>query len=199
MKNKVYLYSSKVNLKAAWCGTVEYFHQDMVYWKSRGYRKDDMLSVMTVLEPQNIHNAALHVFPKSHKLGLIKHDEFFNTNGLSKFMIGPKKLDKLKKKCGVAVINGKPGDVVFFHASLVHGSSHNISPNGRMALFSWFNSQNNLPKNASKKAKLFNLTRAKKERNEAQRRLKWYRKKYKDQQDSTRLTFSASVAKEEKN
>ena len=29
--------------------------------------------------------------------------------------------------------------------------------------------------------------------------LKWYRKKYKDQQDSTRLTFSASVAKEEKN
>ena len=44
--DKVYIYSSKVNLKAAWCGAVEYFHQDLVYWKDRGYPRNDMLSAM---------------------------------------------------------------------------------------------------------------------------------------------------------
>jgi len=76
MNNKVYLWTSKVGLKAAWGGTVEYFHQDFTYWKDRGYRKDDMISVMIMLEPHSIYNAALHVFPKTHKAGAIKHDTF---------------------------------------------------------------------------------------------------------------------------
>ena len=198
MNNKVYLWTSKVGLKAAWGGTVEYFHQDFTYWKDRGYRKDDMISVMIMLEPHSIYNAALHVFPKTHKAGAIKHDTFFNVNGLSKFMIHPKKLDKLKKKYGVKAINAEPGDVLFFHASLIHGSSHNISGNGRMVILSWFNTIGNLPRNVGKKARLFNLSRAKKELDEAQRKLNWFKKKYQDQLKSQKLTFLAPIPKEEK-
>ena len=51
--DEVYIYSSKVNLKAAWCGAVEYFHQDLVYWKDRGYPRNDMLSAMVFLEKHN--------------------------------------------------------------------------------------------------------------------------------------------------
>ena len=113
-------------------------------------------------------------------------------------MIPPKKLDKLERKYGVKAIEGNPGDILFFHASLVHGSTHNTSPNGRMVIVSRINSMSNLPKNVNKKAILFNLSRAKKEYKEAQRKLKWFKKKYRDQQKSTKLTFLPPIVKEEK-
>lgn len=197
INNKVYIWSSKVNVKAAWCGTAEYYHQDMVYWKDRGYRKDDMLSAMIVLEKHSLKNAALHVLPGTHKLGFIKHDSFININGLAKFMINPKKMDFLNKKFGVKYIEANPGDVVFFHASIVHGSSHNISPNGRMIILSQLNSEKNKPKNVNKKSRLFNLHRAKKEYLEANRKLNWFKKKYKNQLKSNTITFSAPIVKEE--
>ena len=50
MGDETYIWASKVNLKAAWCGTAEYYHQDLVYWKDRGYPKDEMLSAMIFLE-----------------------------------------------------------------------------------------------------------------------------------------------------
>ena len=51
-------------------------------------------------------------------------------------MVGPKKLDQLKKKYGLDTINAKPGDVLFFHMGVVHGSGHNISPNNRAVVLS---------------------------------------------------------------
>ena len=62
VKDKAYIYSSKVNLKAAWCGAVEYYHQDLVYWRDRGYPREDMISYMIMLDPHKTHNAPLHVF-----------------------------------------------------------------------------------------------------------------------------------------
>lgn len=198
INDDVYIWSSKVNLKAKWCGTAEYYHQDMVYWKDRGYKKDDMLSAMIVLEDHNLKNAALHVFPGSHKLGFVKHESFININGLAKFTLHPKKLDKYYKKFGFVSINAKPGDVVFFHASIIHGSSHNISNNGRMIILSQLNSVGNKPKNVNNKSRQFNLDRAKREYNEAKRKLKWFSKKYKLQIQNKKLTFSAPIVKEEK-
>ena len=84
-------WASKVNMKAAWCGTAEYYHQDLVYWKDRGYPKNEMLSAMIFLDPHNINNAALNVIPTTHKLGFIEHKPFININGLAKFMIPPEK------------------------------------------------------------------------------------------------------------
>lgn len=195
--DKVYIWSSKVNLKAAWCGTAEYYHQDLVYWKDRGYPKDEMLSAMIFLEDHNINNAALHVLPGTHKQGFIEHDPFININGLSKFMIPPSKLDELYKIYGIEVINAKIGDVLFFHTSLIHGSSHNISPNSRMIILSQLNTVGNEPKEVSKNARLFNLDRAKRELDEAKRKLDWFEKKFEAQSKSDKLTFSAPIPKEE--
>ena len=64
----VYIYSSKVNFKAAWCGAVEYYHQGLAL-KHRGYL-NDMFSVM-ILESHNDLNAPLNIIPKTHKLGLL--------------------------------------------------------------------------------------------------------------------------------
>ncbi len=37
--------------QGAWCGSAEYYHQDLVYWKDRGYPRDEMLSCMIFLDP----------------------------------------------------------------------------------------------------------------------------------------------------
>lgn len=198
VNDKVYIYSSKVNLKAPWCGAVEYFHQDLVYWRDRGYPREDMLSAMVFLEPHNDNNAPLNIFPKTHKLGFIKHDPFINVNGLAKFMVPPKTLDRLKKKYGVTRINANPGDVLFFHMGCVHGSGHNISSNGRTVVLSQLNTLGNIPKNVEKNSKKFNLKRAKREFEESKRRYLWFKKKYLKQLKSKKLTFSAPIVKQER-
>jgi len=196
--DEVYIYSSKVNLKAAWCGAVEYFHQDLVYWRDRGYPRDDMLSAMVFLESHNDENAPLNIFPKTHKLGFIKHEPFINLNGLAKFMVPPKKLSDLKKKYGVKKINAEPGDVLFFHMACVHGSGHNISSKNRTVVLSQLNSKGNIPTNTEKNSKKFNLKRAKREYDESKKRFDWFRKKYFNQLNSKKVTFSAPIVKEER-
>ena len=198
VEDKVYIYSSKVNLKAAWCGAVEYFHQDLVYWRDRGYPRDDMLSAMVFLESHNDQNAPLNIFPKTHKLGFVKHEPFINVNGLAKFMVPPKTLSSLKKRYGVKRINAEPGDVLFFHMGCVHGSGHNISSKNRTVVLSQLNVEGNIPINVEKNSKKFNLLRAKREANESKRRYDWFRKKYSNQLKSKKLTFSAPISKIEK-
>jgi ectoine hydroxylase len=193
----VYVWSSKVNLKAAWCGTVEYYHQDLVYWKDRGYPRHDMMSCMVFLDPHTIQNAALHVLPGTHRLGFIEHEPFINTNGLAKCMVPPATMDALYREHGLVVVEGEPGDVLFFHACLVHGSSHNISPQSRMVLLSQLNTVGNEPPDVSVAARQFNLRRAELELREAERRHAWFKAKYENQLKSDQLTFSAPIPEEE--
>lgn len=196
--DKVYIYSSKANLKAAWCGAVEYYHQDLVYWRDRGYPREDMLSAMVFLDPHHDENAPLNLFPGTHKLGFIKHEPFINLNGLAKFMVPPKKLSNLQNKYGLKRINAEPGDVLFFHMGVVHGSGHNISPKNRAVVLSQLNTVNNVPRNVQTNSRKFNLTRAKKEVLEAKRRLNWFQKKYHNQLKTKKLTFHAPIVREEK-
>ena len=198
MSDKVYLWHSKVNFKERWGGTVEYYHQDQVYWKDRGYKSDKMLSCMIPLENHNQKNAGLKIFPKTHKLGFIKHDHFININGLCKFMINQKTLDKFYKKYKLVDIELQTGDILFFHSSIVHGSSHNSSPKSRTIILSQINTISNLPKKVQINAVKFNLKRSKIEFEEAKRRLKWFKKKYFNQKKSSKLTFSAPIPNEER-
>ena len=198
MSDKVYLWHSKVNFKERWGGTVEYYHQDQVYWRDRGYKSDKMLSCMIPLESHNRSNAGLKIFPKTHKLGFIKHDHFININGLCKFMINQKALDKFYKRYNLVDIELNAGDILFFHSSIVHGSSHNSSPKSRTIILSQINTISNLPKKVQSNAIQFNLKRSKIEFDEAKRRLKWFKKKYFDQKKSSKLTFSAPIPNEER-
>ena len=198
INKKTYIRASKVNLKAPWCGTVEYYHQDLIYWKERGYLKDEMLSCMVLLQKHDLRNAALHVFPGTHTRGLIPHQPFININGLAKRMVSPEKLDELNKVHGVVAIEGDPGDALFFHAGLVHGSSHNISPDGRMALFVQLNTAENKPQDTFSNVKQFNIKRAKEEVEEASRRLQFFKEKLERQVKSDDPEFCPPVPETEK-
>lgn len=189
----VYLWASKVNVKAAWCGTVEYFHQDLVYWKDRGYPRPDLMTCMVFLEPHTIRNAALHVVPGTHRHGLIEHTPFVNINGLAKMMVPPGMLDRLCQEHGLTAIEGDPGDAIFFHAALVHGSSHNLSPTSRAVLIAQLNAVGNEPQEVLSRARELNLRRAELELREAERRLAWFQRKYDEQLASRDLTFTAPI------
>ena len=194
---KVYIWSSKVNLKAAWYGTVEYPHQDYVYWSERGYENMNMMSCMIVLEPHGVENGGLCVFPGSHNEGFIEHAPFININGLSKFTIPPVTLNQLEDKYGSEIIEASPGDVLFFHAGLVHGSSHNWSSQSRMIILSQLNTYNNKPTDVNRNTKQFNLKRAKTELEEAERRYYWFKRKYETQLKADEVLFNSPIPKEE--
>jgi len=98
----------------------------------------------------------------------------------------------------LAVVDGEPGDVLFFHACLVHGSSHNISPRSRMILLSQLNTVGNEPPDVSINARQFNLRRAEMEVREAERRLAWFKRKYEAQLKSDQLTFSPPIPDQER-
>lgn len=195
--NPVYVWSSKVNFKAAWCGTVEYYHQDLVYWKDRGYQTDQMLTCMVFADKHGMENGGLHVIPGSHKLGFLQHDPFININGLSKFMIPPATLDRLSTEHGLVCLEAEPGDVLFFHTNLVHGSAHNISGKPRMIFLSQLNSKNNKPVNLADNAKNFILKRTEMEIKEAQRKLDFFKKKYAEQAAASGPIFNSPTPPEE--
>jgi len=198
MGDETYIWSSKVNLKAAWCGTVEYYHQDYAYWKGRGYDNLEMLTCMIFVDDHSVNNGGLHVIPKTHKIGYIEHNRFININGLSKSMIPPEKLTELHSEFGLDAIDAKAGDVLFFSAGLIHGSSHNISPDPRMIILSQMNTKGNLPIDVNDKVKEYNLSRVRHEVESCEQRLAYYKNKYHKQASSDLPTFNSPVPKQEK-
>ena len=81
---------------------------------------------------------------------------------------------------------------------VVHGSGHNISPNDRAVVLSQLNAESNVPNEVESNSRKFNLQRAKREYLESQRRLKWFKNKFKNQLKSKKLTFHAPIVGQEK-
>jgi len=198
MGEETYMRSSKANVKAAWCGAVEYYHQDFIYWQPRGYPRSDMLSCMVFLEPHHVSNAALHVLPGSHTHGVIGHVPFVNVNGVHKVMVPPVTMRELHAQHGIEAVEGEPGDAVFFHTLLVHGSAHNISPHGRMIALAQMNVRSNQPVAVRVTAKVTNIERAEFEVAEAERRLSYFRDKLDRQRAAEDLTFNSPIPTEER-
>ncbi len=194
--DKMYIWSSKVNFKAAWCGSVDYYHQDFSTYKERGYPYMDMMNVFICLDPHGSYNGGLYVFPGSHKK-FIEHMSFINVNGLHKLMIPPDELDTLYASYGVQVLEAEPGDVLFFHTALVHGSSHNVSPYQRMVILIQLNTKRNKPPRIAESARNYNLKRAKQELENAECLHQMCKQKYELQLRSEKLTFNTPIPDEE--
>ncbi len=131
--SSVSVWNAKSNLKQRWNGSVEYFHQDFIYWRELGFQSSKMLNCMVFIDDHSHLNGGLWIFPGSHKK-LYKHKSFLNINSLHKYFIHPNLLDKLSLKFKPLSITAKKGSCLFFHSKLIHGSSHNISSQDRKIL-----------------------------------------------------------------
>ena len=129
----IFTWNAKSNLKHKWIGSVEYYHQDYIYWKGLGFKSSNMLNCMIFIDDHSHFNAGLWVFPGTHKK-MYRHERFLNIKSLQKYFVPPKVLNKVNKTKPAVPIKAKAGSCLFFHSKLIHGSSHNISPMDRKIL-----------------------------------------------------------------
>ncbi len=84
--------------------------------------------------PIDKQNGCLFVVPGSHKLGELKEHGYPNwekEGGVNKAYWGIK---DLPENLSYAYLEMAPGDTVFFHPLLYHGSGENVSNNYRRAI-----------------------------------------------------------------
>lgn len=105
------------------------YHQDNYYWN---VKKGNALTVWIALSHADKRNGSLKYLVGSHKLGIIKHEKSFAPGSSQK--INKDKIIKLKKKYKKVVVNLKPGDAIFHHCEIIHGSDKNKSNYDRRGL-----------------------------------------------------------------
>ncbi len=103
-------------------------HQDLLYFPFRP--ADKIVATWTALEPCTRANGCLVVMPGSHKGELLPHEnpdwEYVNF-----LYVGAKGVDAGTERIHLEM---EPGDTVFFHPLLVHGSGRNTSSGFRRAI-----------------------------------------------------------------
>ncbi|KAG4074444.1 hypothetical protein HA402_015140 [Bradysia odoriphaga] len=103
-------------------------HQDLYYFPFRP--ADRIVASWTAIEPCDILNGCLFVSPGSHLAEkLYPHD--YPTGANNKFYHGIHELPSGLKWVNLEM---EPGDTVFFHPLLVHGSGVNVSNRTRKAI-----------------------------------------------------------------
>jgi ectoine hydroxylase len=139
----LYLYHSKLAFKAAFTGSVQYWHQDYGYWQD-GHPRPDMGSVMIMLDEHTEDNACLQVLAGSHRGGVVEHEtEMRQSTGDGQRRIPAAAMRECARRYPRVKVTGSPGTVLAWHSNLMHGSSHNLSENPRRALIVAFNAVGN--------------------------------------------------------
>jgi len=133
-------YHSKLTLKRPKVGGAWDWHQDYGYWYRAGYLLPHMLSVFVALDPSTRENGCLQVLEGSHELGRIEHGVVAEQVGAD-----PARLEQARARFPLVHCEMEPGDVLFFHANLLHGSGPNLSEKSRNVLISAYNRVDNAP------------------------------------------------------
>ena len=144
LDSQVYIWHSKINVKDSFQGTVWLWHQDYGYWMWDGVGPT-LISVMVLLDQATINNGCLLVAAGTHKWGRVEHYADEVTTSYKQWCVDTGTLrDRLREEM-IQPVTGKPGDVLFFHCNLLHGSGHNMSPLPRKTFIVTYNDLNNQP------------------------------------------------------
>ncbi len=162
--SKVYAHQTKLNSKKAFVGDRWDWHQDFTYWHLEdGMLSSRVVTAMVYLDEVNEFNGPLLVIPGSHKSSFEdsslneepkkddswydkyqKSNQFMNTLTVDlKYTIKRNTLEQWVNKSGIVSTKGPKGSVLFFHGSLYHSSSNNLSPWDRNLFLITYNSVEN--------------------------------------------------------
>ncbi len=164
LKNSVYVYQFKINLKAPFNGELWPWHQDFVFWhKKDGMPSPNVLNIVLFLDDCTEFNGSLWFIPASHREGLIQPVEkkeaekgWESDVGVNlTYQIDESTLTGLINKHGISAPKGEAGTVLLFHPNVVHASLPNISPFGRSILIITYNNIDNKPTPKEKKRPWF--------------------------------------------
>lgn len=111
--------ASELFAKPAGKGLKSPLHQDNYYWC---IKNGNALTVWVALDDVSSKNGGLTYYDSTHKLGTVKHKPSY-AKGSSQTVANIKKYAKYKKTCPKL----SPGDALFHHCEIIHGSSENKS------------------------------------------------------------------------
>jgi len=138
--DEVYHYHSKIIWKKPGDGGFDW-HQDYGYWYHNACLYPDMGSCFIMLDRATRENGCLKVLKGSHKVGRIGH----GVSDTPEQTADMERIAELEKRHESVYITAEPGDVLFFHANLLHSSDENKSSDSRRTLIVCFNTKSNNP------------------------------------------------------
>ena len=138
--DEVYHYHSKITSKRPGAGGTWVWHQDYGYWYQNGCLYPDLVTVAIPLDPMTTANGCLHVLRGSHRMGRIAHGVVGAQTGAD-----PERVAAACARLELVPFEGRPGDVMFFHANTLHTSAPNGSDTHRNLLLVAFNARGNDP------------------------------------------------------
>jgi hypothetical protein len=140
LEGEVYHYHSKMIMKDAKVGGAWAWHQDYGYWYQNGVLFPLLCSASIAVDAATRENGCLQVLKGSHHLGRIDHVLTGDQAGADL-----ERVAEVQKRLETIYIEMAPGDVLFFHANLLHRSDQNKSDNPRWSMICCYNAARNDP------------------------------------------------------
>ena len=115
-------------------GSNQRAHSDFVHMTT--FPTGNIIAIWIAMEDMTLENGLLHYYPGSHKLPFILNKDFNNEG--NKWLIGDKTYDKYEDKVQELidknnlkkeVFLAKKGDVLIWHANLLHGGEPVLNKN----------------------------------------------------------------------
>ena len=138
--DEAYHYHSKMIMKDARVGGAWTWHQDYGYWYQNGVLTPNLTSAYIAVDPATRENGCLQVIRGSHKLGRIEHKLAGDQAGAA-----PERVERILERYELVHVEMSPGDVLFFHANMLHRSDQNRSDNPRWSMICCYNAKSNDP------------------------------------------------------
>ena len=138
--DEAYHYHSKMIMKDARVGGAWTWHQDYGYWYQNGVLAPNLTSAYVAVDPATRQNGCLQVIRASHTLGRIEHQLTGDQAGAD-----PERVEQILKRYELVYVEMSPGDVLYFHANMLHRSDQNRSDNPRWSMICCYNAKSNDP------------------------------------------------------
>ena len=131
--NKINLFYDQLFVKEPETKNCIRWHNDQPYWPIRGW---PVISFWTSLDPISRNNGPMEFVRKSHKWGKWYQPEHFAPGASKAYEENPEfekmpDIESNRDKYDIISFDMHPGDLLAFHALVVHGSTGNISKNRR--------------------------------------------------------------------
>jgi ectoine hydroxylase len=132
----LYMHQFKINAKAPFDGELWQWHQDYGTWaRDDGMPDARAMNISVFLDEVLPINGPLMFIPKSHKQGTLAAGHDTTTTSYPLWTLDHETVTRLVDEGGIVAPTGKPGTVLMFHGNLVHGSTANITPYGRIIVY----------------------------------------------------------------
>lgn len=160
LDGEVYIYQSKLNVKASFDGDTWPWHQDYIYWLAEdGMPEPRALTAAVFLDDVTELNGPLMVIPGSNHEGTLAFQSYqgqpdgyeqgpswiANLVARMKYTIDKEAFLAIARDNGVVPIKARAGSVLMFDCNLAHASPPNLSPSDRSIALFTYNRCDNAP------------------------------------------------------